>query len=191
MYVSDEIVTTDLINSLVPLMLCCMIPMVFNKPKQPGREANESDSWYVTVRIEDMYDSIVKEVDGWREKIALKKPKGALSFLYGKTSKSFDVDVATPPRLYRLKDDQIGEISFELTEVQGGGTSIKATYDARARALMQNFKATLPIKIPSSGPKVVRPLRRGDLTRYFDAIEADIEPEGFQDYNRLKKALLT
>ena len=38
---------------------------------------------------------------------------------------------------------------------------------------------------------LVRPLRRGDLTKYFDAVEVDVEPEDFQDYNRLKKVLLS
>lgn len=37
---------------------------------------------------------------------------------------------------------------------------------------------------------LVRPRRIGDLTRHFDAIEVDVEPEDFLDYNRLKKALL-
>lgn len=38
---------------------------------------------------------------------------------------------------------------------------------------------------------LVRPRRAGDLTRHFDAIDVDVEPEDFLDYNRLKKALLT
>lgn len=37
---------------------------------------------------------------------------------------------------------------------------------------------------------LVKPRERGDLTRHFDAVEVDIEPEDFQDYDRLKKALL-
>jgi len=37
---------------------------------------------------------------------------------------------------------------------------------------------------------LVTPRRRGDLTKHFDAIEVDVEPEDFLDYNRLKKALL-
>jgi len=38
---------------------------------------------------------------------------------------------------------------------------------------------------------LVTPRRKGDLTKHFDAIEVDVEPEEFQDYNRLRKALLT
>jgi len=37
---------------------------------------------------------------------------------------------------------------------------------------------------------LVKPRRRGDLTRHFDTVEVDAEPEDFIDYNRLKKALL-
>ncbi len=38
---------------------------------------------------------------------------------------------------------------------------------------------------------LVRPRGKGDLTRHFDAIEVDVEPEDFLNYNRFKKALLS
>ena len=38
---------------------------------------------------------------------------------------------------------------------------------------------------------LVRPLRRGDLIRHFDAVEVDVEPEDFQDYNRLKRVIFS
>lgn len=38
---------------------------------------------------------------------------------------------------------------------------------------------------------LVKPRWRGDLTKHFDTIEVDVEPEDFLDYNRLKKALIT
>lgn len=37
---------------------------------------------------------------------------------------------------------------------------------------------------------MVKPRKRGDLTKHFDALEVDLEPKDFTDYNRLKKALL-
>jgi len=37
---------------------------------------------------------------------------------------------------------------------------------------------------------LVKPRKSGDLTKHFDTLEVDVEPEDFIDYNRLKKALL-
>lgn len=37
---------------------------------------------------------------------------------------------------------------------------------------------------------VIRPLETPDLTSFFDSIEVDVDPEVFEDYNKLKKALL-
>lgn len=37
---------------------------------------------------------------------------------------------------------------------------------------------------------LVKPRVKPDLTRYFDAVSIDIDPEDFVDYARLKRALL-
>ncbi len=37
---------------------------------------------------------------------------------------------------------------------------------------------------------VLVPLKEKDLTKYFDSIEVDVEPDKWSDYNELKKALL-
>lgn len=141
-----------MLTTLLPLMLCCMLPTLFRQPSKP-QETDESDSWYVAIAVQEAYDAVVKEVDAWRERAETRK-KGMFSFLSFRKPKYFVVDQASPPRLYRIKDEQAGSVSFELTEVADGGTSIKSTYDSKARALIQNFKAKMPVKIPASGPKV-------------------------------------
>lgn len=147
--------STDMLTTLLPMMLCCMLPTLFRQPSQAAQEASESDFWYVGDGTKEAYDTIVKEVDGWRENAEEKRSKGMFSSLRRKKQTSFGVDQAIPPRLYRVKDPERGEISFELTEVDEGGTSIKSTYDSRARVLIQNFKAKMPVKIPAStAPKV-------------------------------------
>jgi hypothetical protein len=135
-----------------------MIPLLFRGQGQGGsapQTNSESDTWYVTYGIQEAYDAIVKETDEWREK-AENKPKSRLSFsfLSRRTPLNFVIDQAVSPRLYRLKDDQSGEISFELIEVEEGGTTIKATYQGRARSLIQNFKAQMPVKILGSNIRV-------------------------------------
>jgi len=144
--------TVDPFTMLLPLLLCCMLPMLFRQPSQP-QETSDSDSWYVTYGIQDAYDAVVKETDEWRERAALKKSRSMFSLFSRKKRASFIIDQAVPPRLYRVKDEEVGNISFELMEVEGGGTSIKSTYDSRGRALIQNFKAKMPVRIPASGPK--------------------------------------
>ena len=75
---------------------------------------------------------------------------------------NFIVDKAEPPRIYRLKDDKVGEISFELTEVDVGGTSIKSTFQVKARTLIQDLRAKMPVRVlsapdvcPSCGKKMM------------------------------------
>ncbi len=137
---------------LLPLLICCMLPTLFRQPQAP-QETSESDSWYVTYGIQDAYDAVVKEVDSWRERAETRK-KNRFASLSFRKPQYFVVDQSNSPRLYRVKDVQAGNVSFELTEVEGGGTAIKSTYDSKARALVQDFKAKMPVTIPSSGPKV-------------------------------------
>jgi len=119
-----------------------------------SQQTTESDSWYVTSGIQETYDAIVNETDDWRDRAAVKSSKSRLSFLTRRTPQNFIVDQAVSPRLYRLKDDQAGTVSFELIEVEDGGTAIKATYQGKARSLIQNFKAKMPVKILGSNTKV-------------------------------------
>ena len=37
---------------------------------------------------------------------------------------------------------------------------------------------------------VVKPRREPDLTKHFDSVTIDVEPEDFREYHKLKKALL-
>ena len=119
-----------------------------------SQQTTESDSWYVTYEIQEAYDAIVNETDDWRDRAAVKSSKSRLSFLTRRTLQNFIVDQAVSPRLYRLKDGQVGTVSFELIEVEDGGTVITATYQGKARSLIQNFKAKMPVKILGSNVRV-------------------------------------
>ncbi len=127
-----------------------MMPMMFRGSGQgesSPQTTSESDTWYVTTPIQESYDTIIKETDDWRERATARRSKSRFAFLSRRTPQNFIVDQAVSPRLYRLKDDRAGEVSFELTEVEEGGTTVKATYEGRARSLVQNFKAKMPVKI--------------------------------------------
>lgn len=138
---------------LLPLMLCCMMPMMFRGGQSGGQQEGqkeESDSWYVTTNAKETYDTIVKETDGWRESATAKRKPSRLSFLSRKKPTIFVVDDAVPMRLYRIQDDRAGEITFELTEAVDGGTLVKTTYNLPARKIIQNFKADLPTQALST-----------------------------------------
>lgn len=136
----------------VLLIACCVVPGFMEGRSSPTYGSWETDSWFVTYDIQKAYDTIVKEVEDWRETAVLKRPtekKSRFSFLEKKKNPIiFAVDNEVSPRLYRLKDDVVGEISFELSEAIGGGASIKATYHGISRPMIQDFKAKMPIKTP-------------------------------------------
>jgi hypothetical protein len=145
------------LEMLLPLLLCCMMPQMFRGSGQgdsSSQTASEADTWYVTFGIQEAYDAIIKETDDWRERAAVSRSKSRFAFLSRRTPQNFVVDQAVSPRLYRLKDERAGEVSFELTEVEEGGTTVKATYQGRARSLVQNFKAKMPVKILGANVRV-------------------------------------
>jgi hypothetical protein len=138
---------------LLPLMLCCMMPMMFRGGQSGSQQEGskeESDTWYVTTNAQETYDSIVKETDDWRESATVKRKRSRLSFLSRAKPVVFVVEDAVPMRLYRIRDDRAGEITFELTEGVDGGTIIKTTYNLPARKIIQNFKAELPTRALST-----------------------------------------
>jgi len=141
---------------ILPLLLCCMMPTMCRQGGggQAPQGGTDSDSWYVTYGIQEAYDDVVKEVDGWRENALATRKKSRFAFLSRSTPKVYVVDEEVPPRLFSLQDDRAGDVSFELMVVGDGGTTIKATYDVRARPLIQKFKAKMPVKILASGSKV-------------------------------------
>ena len=55
----------------------------------------------------------------------------------------------TPPRLISLSD-ATGPVYFEFTEVEGGGTVVKATYGSALKGRVAKLKATLPLKVPAT-----------------------------------------
>lgn len=137
---------------LLPLMICCMLPTLMRGGgSSTPQQTNETDSWFVTYNIQEAYDTVVKEVDAWRQRAENSK-KGKFNIQIRKP-KYFVVEQSNSPRLYRVNDPNGGVVSFELTEFEGGGTAIKATYDSKSRALIQDFKAKMPVTIPASGPK--------------------------------------
>jgi hypothetical protein len=122
---------------------------------QPAEGRAEFDDWFTSLEINQAFESVVEETDKWRKEVEEKKP-GTMEKIVNTFRKSkverYIVNESVSPRLYRIADRQEGIMSFEFTEVEQGGTSIKATYTgSRARRRIQTFKASMPAKLTSPG----------------------------------------
>ena len=145
----------DILWLILPI-LCCVLMMTQSR-SEPKAEAprTEAESWYTTQNIEETYKSIEDETAEWRKKAQERGERSGsfLSRLRGGTPKPeerFVVQETIPPRLLRLTDAIAGPVYFELTEVEGGGTVVKATYGSSIKRQVAEFKAKSPLKIPAA-----------------------------------------
>ena len=145
----------DIIWILLPLLCCVM--MMSQRGERPQAHEAATESWYTTQDIGDAYSAIEAETGEWREEAAArqKERSGSLTSRLrgvlggGREQERYAVREASPPKLYRM-DDASGPIFFELTEVEGGGTVVKVTYNSAIKSKMAKFKAKLPLKIPAA-----------------------------------------
>jgi hypothetical protein len=144
----------DLIWWILPL-LCCMLASQ-QRERAPTRDS-VTENWYTVQDIGEAYAAIEARAAEWREEALTAKPTSEslmskVSNALGGGRKDADRFVereATPPRLYRMTD-RMGPIYFELTEVEGGGTVVKATYSPAIKVRMAKLKADLPLRIPAT-----------------------------------------
>jgi hypothetical protein len=148
----------DIFWILLPL-LCCVLFMAQGRGgggKGDAAQETVSESWYTAQDTEATYKTIEAAAAGWRGEAEEKREasKGILSSLRGvlgggRPEDRFAVKETIPPRLFRMSDPT-GPIYFELTEVVGGGTVVKATFSSQLKSKMAKFKAGLPLKIPAA-----------------------------------------
>lgn len=141
---------------IIPLLLCCLMPMLMRRGQ--GRvastgAADESDVWFTSYKPDEAFELVKKEVENWRQQ-SLETMKPPPRFSLRKPPKErFTVTQSLPPRLYRLSDPLEGEIAFEFTETEVGGTSVRVNFQSPARGRVQTFRASLPIKLPFAAGK--------------------------------------
>ena len=141
----------DIMWLLLPL-LCCMMTMG-QRGEKPQEAKPITESFYSTQDIDESYRRIEETVSGWRlEAQEKREPEGPLASVRkllgrGAPAERFAEKERTPPRLLSLSDST-GPINFEFTEVEGGGTVVKATYGSALKGRVAKLKAMLPLKIP-------------------------------------------
>jgi hypothetical protein len=145
----------DVFWMILPL-LCCFMAMASARGGGGAKTTETvSESWYTVQDIESAYKAIENAVAEWRREAEERAEASKRGFLglgglfEGKPKDRFVVKETVPSRLYRLSDSS-GPIYFELTEVEGGGTVVKATFSSELRSKMAKFKARLPLKIPAA-----------------------------------------
>lgn len=145
----------DIFWIILPL-LCCVMAMAQSRGEKKPERGTMTESWFTTQNIEITYQSIEEETAEWRREAEERKEEPTSftsklmgAFSRGKAVERFVVIEELPSRLYRLTDST-GPIYFELTEVEGGGTVVKATYNSSIKGRMAKFKAGLPLKIPAA-----------------------------------------
>ncbi len=139
---------------LLPLLFCMMT--MGQRGENPQETGKETDSFYTTQGIKESFESMEKEIDNWRQEALEKKdePEGLTARLgnllrRGPPPERFVEKENNPPRLISL-DDASGSLFFEFTEVEGGGTVVKATYGSVLKERMAKLKTGLPLKVPAT-----------------------------------------
>ncbi len=145
----------DYIWWLLPLV-CCLLTMS-QREERPQASGQEVETFYTTLDISEAFETVEEKVAEWREEA---REKGSEQGGIGQSLRRllaggrgpverFTEKDKQPPRLYSLNDSS-GTIFFEFTEVEGGGTVIKTTYNGVLKGRISNLKADLPLKIPAT-----------------------------------------
>jgi hypothetical protein len=155
-FVGQEGGGVDWVTLLLPVLVCVMCMGQSRGESAPQGGKTETESWYTPQGIEEVYAAIVAEATEWRKKEEEKASASSepiISRLRGvlggrRVQARFEVKEEMAPRLYRMAD-KTGPVYFEFTEVEDGGTVVKATYDSSIKARITRFKANQPLKIPA------------------------------------------
>lgn len=144
----------DIFWILLPLLCCLMMSQRGGERTQASGEVIEH--WYTIQDTEATYSAIEEEASEWRKQAEERRQESAGSITSrlkgvlggGKEEERYAIKETIPPRLYSMTD-KTGPIYFELTEVEGGGTVVQATYNNAIKSRVARFKAKLPLKIPA------------------------------------------
>jgi len=138
---------------LLPLLICCMLPLItrlFQKPIPSGLTGTETDVWFTSYGINEAFETVKNHVFSWKSEEERKATSSSrFSFLKSKhPSERFIISESIPPRLIKFSDPIEGNVTFEFTETEPGGTAIRVNYYPTLRDRIQKMRANFPLKIP-------------------------------------------
>ena len=155
-FVGQEGQGLDWLTLLLPILACFLCMGQSQGGSAPQRGNTETESWYTPQGIDEAYAAILAEAAEWRREAEEEASASSGSITSrlggilggGRGEARFTVREEIAPRLYRMAD-RSGPIYFEFTDVDDGGTVVKATYDSSIKARITRFKAGQPLKIPA------------------------------------------
>ncbi len=110
----------------------------------------EKEVFATTYDAETAYNTVVNEVGEWRRRASMRKSLNPLKW-WGPV---FAVRRAIQPKLYRVVDKSAGILEFELTPIEGGGTSVKVSYSSGNYGRIRELRSKLPVKSSAYTSKV-------------------------------------
>lgn len=137
---------------LVPISLCLLTISQWRE-KRLLRGKTEMESWYTTKNIDTIYKTIEfgikklqRDAESNKEETISVISRIKSSLLRNRMKKRFQIIETIPPRFYQLNDES-RPVYFELTEVEGGGTIIKATFHSNFKNQISKLKTAFSIPI--------------------------------------------
>jgi hypothetical protein len=136
---------------LLPLLICCMLPLLtrlFQRPTPSSLASTETDVWFTSYKIDEAFEAVKNHVFSWRNQEEA-KPSSKFSIFKNKAPpERFVTSESIPPRLIKFSDHIEGNVTFEFTETEPGGTAIRVNYYPSLKDKIQRMRASFPLKIP-------------------------------------------
>tara|TARA_B100000315_G_C14509333_1_gene556200 strand:+ start:349 stop:831 length:483 start_codon:yes stop_codon:yes gene_type:complete len=147
------------------------MPML-QKRGQGGRASGplETDVSFVKTPIEETYKEIINLTEDWTIEKEPDKPAAptglGLGGLFGAKPRSsaFQTMQEIDPRLLKLESRVEGQVTFELTQADRGGTSLSISFSPQSKSRIETLKAHLPLH--EQGMKVCSSCERGLLNEF-------------------------
>jgi len=138
---------------LLPLLVCCMLPMImrmFRKPSPSTGAITEVDTWFTSYGINEAFDMVKGHISSWRSQKESEPASKSKFSLFGSKPppERFVASESIPPRLLKFSDPVEGDLTFEFTETEAGGTAIRVNYYPHLKDRVQKMRASFPLKVP-------------------------------------------
>jgi uncharacterized membrane protein len=131
---------------IIPIVICLLLSFTRRGPDSRGGPL-ETETWYTQGDMARVYQMIREHTQEWM-KAEVQVKQNRVSIFGGSTpSNVYKIMDENEPRLLKLHSAREGPITFELTEVQGGGTNVKTSHGVGAAARIQSLKAQLPLVV--------------------------------------------
>jgi hypothetical protein len=130
----------------IPVLLCLVLSVLQRGGGRRPSGPLDIEVSFVKENIEETYQKIIGLTEEWKKEEPV-KPTGVPIFGGTRRPTGFRIVEEVDPRLLKMESRVEGQVSFELTEVQGGGTSLKTMFSPQARSRVQMLKTQLPLTV--------------------------------------------